>query len=318
MKTQTISLDQEKQILYKKESLKNHIIKHKYMYIMLIPAVIYYIVFHYIPMYGATIAFKDFNAMQGILGSEWVGLQHFKQLFAMDKFYQVLWNTLSISVERLIFGFPVPLIVALLLHEVQNKYFKKTIQTAIYLPHFISWVVLGGILVNLLSVDNGLVNGIIQLFGGEPIGFLTDQRYFVGTLIISMIWKTFGWNTIIYMAALSSVDKEMYEAARVDGANRWKQLIYITLPSIMSTIVIILIMRIGSIMQAGFEQIFVLYNPGVYQVADIIDTYVYRTGLAEGNFEIASAIGLFKSVINFILIIIANKIARMAGEEGVY
>ena len=282
------------------------------MYLMLVPAIAFYVIFCYVPMYGATMAFKDFNPMMGIWDSPWVGFEHFEQLFALDKFYSVLWNTISISVIRLIFGFPFPIIVALMLNEVRNKKLKQGIQTAIYIPNFISWVVLGGIMVNLLSADSGIVNGIIKALGFESIGFLADDRYFVGTMVVSMIWKTFGYNTIIYLAALTAVDPQLYEAATVDGAGRWKQLFHITLPCIMSTIVVMFIMRIGSLMQAGFEQIFVLYNPGVYGVADIIDTYVYRIGLQEGKFELAAAVGLFKSVINFVLIIIANKIARMA------
>lgn len=295
-----------------------YIWKHKYLYLMLLPAIIYYIAFHYIPMYGASIAFKDFNPMKGITASPWVGLQHFRELFELEKFYSVLWNTIRISFTRLIFGFPVPIIVALMLNELRTVKLKKTVQTAIYVPHFISWLVLGGIMVNLLSMDGGIVNGIIKLFGGEPIGFLTDERFFVPTLIVSMIWKTFGWGTIVYLAALSGIDPQLYEAAIVDGANRWKQLLHITLPSITSTIIVLLILRIGNLMQAGFEQIFVLYHPGVYGTADIIDTYVYRIGLQDGRFELASAVGLFKSAINFTLIVLANKLARIFGEEGVY
>ena len=285
---------------------------------MILPAIIYYTIFHYIPMYGAVIAFKDFNVSKGILGSDWVGLDNFRELVKMDKFYQVLWNTTSISLKRLVFGFPAPIIMALLMNEVRNRKFKKAIQTAIYLPHFISWVILGGMLVNILSIDSGLINGIITKFGGEPIGFLTDSNYFVGTLVSSMIWKEFGWNTIIYMAALTGIDPQLYEAATVDGASRWKQTLYITFPCIMSTIVVVFILRLGGLMEAGFEQIFVLYHPGVYKVADIIDTYVYRIGLGDGRFAMASAVGLFKSVINFILLISANKLSRMAGEEGVF
>ena len=198
--------------------LGKHIWKHKFMYLMLLPAIVYYAVFHYAPMYGVTIAFKDFNPMKGILGSPWVGFDYFEQLFAMDKFYQVLWNTIRISVERLIFGFPFPIIIALMLNELRVNKVKQAIQTTIYLPQFISWVVLGGIMANLLSTNGGIVNGVIEMLGFEPIGFLNDEKYFEGTLIVSMIWKTFGWNTIIYLAALASVDPQYYEAARVDGA----------------------------------------------------------------------------------------------------
>lgn len=299
-------------------SLWKHIKRYKYLYLMIIPAIVYYIIFCYIPMYGAIIAFKDFSVTKGIMGSKWAGFANFEQLFKMDKFYQVVWNTIRISFIRLLFGFPFPIIMALMLNEVKNIRFKRTVQTAVYLPHFISWIILGGMLVNILSLENGLVNGIIKAMGGAPVGFLNDDKYFVGTLVVSMIWKEFGWNTIIYMAALAGVDPQLYEAAIVDGASRWKQLIHITLPSITSTIVIVLLLRIGSIMEAGFEQIFVLYHPGVYKVADIIDTYVYRTGLTEGKFAMASAVGLFKSIINFFLLVVANKLSRMAGEDGVF
>lgn len=300
------------------KGLTKYLWKHKYMYLMLVPAIVYYVIFCYVPMYGASIAFKDFNPMQGIMKSPWVGFDVFEQLFGMSKFYSVFWNTIRISLIRLIFGFPFPIIVALMLNELRWNRVKRVIQTAIYIPNFISWVVLGGIMTSLLSMDSGIVNGIIKMLGFQPIGFLTDERYFVPTMVVSMIWKTFGWNTIIYLAAMTGIDPQLYEAATVDGANRWQRLLHITLPCIRSTIIVVLITRIGSLMQAGFEQIFVLYHPGVYGTADILDTYVYRMGLQEGKFELASAVGLFKSVVNFILVVIANKTARMMGEEGIY
>ena len=312
------SKDSPPAIKIRREKLGVYIWKHKYMYMMLIPAIIYYILFHYVPMFGASMAFKKFNPMVGIWASPWVGMKWFEQLFKLKKFYQVFTNTISISCIRLLFGFPFPIIIALLLNEIRSNRVKRVIQTSIYVPHFISWVVLGGILTNILSQDTGIINAAIKAVGMKPIGFLTDSSYFIPTMVVSMIWKTFGWNTIVYLAALTSVDPQLYEAAIVDGANRWQQLLHITLPSIASTIVIMLILRIGSLMQAGFEQIFVMYHPGVYGVADIIDTYVYRIGLQDGKFELASAVGLFKSVINFVLIVGANKIARLFGEEGVY
>lgn len=290
----------------------------RHLYVLLLPAILYYAVFHYAPMYGATLAFKDFSIVKGIIGSDWVGLKHFEYLFSLDKFWQVIWNTIIISLYRLIFGFPLPIIVALLLNEVRIALFKRTVQTVIYLPHFISWVILGGLMINFLAIDNGVVNNMIRSFDGTPIGFMSDDRYFRGTLVFSMIWKEFGWNTIIYMAALAGVNPQLYEAAMIDGANRWQRLLRITLPCIRGTIVILLILRIGHVMEAGFEQILVLYHPLVYNVADIIDTYVYRIGLLQGKFSLATAIGLFKSAINFILLVIANKLARMAGEQGVY
>lgn len=309
---------QQAPVRLRREKWGPYLKRHKYMYMMLIPALVYYLVFHYLPMVGAVMAFQKYNPMVGIWGSQFVGFKHFEQLFSLRKFYQVFWNTLSISFIRLLFGFPFPIIVALLLNEVRQQKLKRTIQTAIYVPQFISWVVLGGILTSLLSSSGGVINGLIETLGGKPIPFLTDNRYFVPTMVVSMIWKTFGWNTIIYLAALSGVDPQLYEAATMDGANRWKQLIHITLPAISSTIIVVLIMRIGSLMQAGFEQIFVLYHPGVYATADIIDTYVYRIGLQDGKYELATAVGLFKSVVNFLLIIMANKVARSFGEEGVF
>ncbi|MNI19719.1 putative multiple-sugar transport system permease YteP [compost metagenome] len=269
-------------------------------------------------MYGAVIAFKDYSITKGIIGSPWVGFKHFEYLFSLDKFWEVFWNTLVISVYRLLFGFPLPIMVALLLNEITRKLFKRFLQTVIYLPHFISWVILGGLLVNLLSMDGGVVNTLLQAFGVSSIPFLSDAEYFRGTLVGSMIWKEFGWNTIIYMAALAGVNPQLYEAAVIDGANRWKQTWAITIPSIRSTIIILLLLRIGSMMEAGFEQIFVLYHQSVYSVADIIDTYVYRIGLTEGRFSLAATVGLFKSIINFTLLIAANKMARMMGERGIF
>lgn len=304
--------------LKRKHETLRYMRQHYWLYIMLIPLVAYYLIFHYAPMYGATIAFKNFKPRLGIIGSPWVGLEHFKELFKGDKFTQVVKNTIYISLTRLFWGFPFPIIISLLMNMLIFDRMKKATQAMVILPTFLSWVVLGGIMTNLLSADNGAINGFLGLFGKEPVPFLTSEKTFIPTMVVSMIWKTFGWNTVIYMASLASIDMQLYEAARIDGANRFQQTIYITLPSIKGIIVTMLILRIGSIMQAGFEQIFILYNPGVLNVADIIDTYVYRLGLTEGKFELASAVGLFKSVINMILLVLANKIARLLGEEGVY
>lgn len=295
-----------------------YMVQHKWLYIMLIPLLAYYVIFHYAPMYGATIAFKDFKPRQGILGSPWVAFENFTNVFATSKFWQVFKNTIYISFIRLLFGFPFPIIISLLMHELRGKRIKKGVQSLFILPEFLSWVVLGGIMTSLLSTDGGMVNNVVRMFGGSPIAFLSRPEPFIPTMVVSMIWKTFGWNTVIYMASLASVDTQLYEAAKIDGASRFQQVFYITLPSISGIIATMLILRIGSLMQAGFEQIFVLYNPGVYDVADIIDTYVYRLGMSEGKFELASAVGLFKSAINFVLLILANTVARMSGEEGVY
>ncbi|GGD64293.1 ABC transporter permease [Paenibacillus nasutitermitis] len=292
--------------------------RHRYLYLMLLPAVVYYALFHYLPLYGATIAFKDFSITKGILGSPWVGFKHFQYLFGLDKFWEVVMNTIIISFLRLCVGFPFPLLVALLMNEIRLALFKKSVQTIIYLPHFISWVILGGLMYNFLSIDGGVVNNLIKSMGSDAVGFMSDEKYFRATMVFSMVWKEFGWNSIIFMAALAGVNPHLYEAAVIDGASRWDRIWRITIPCIRSTIVILLILRLGNMMEAGFEQIFVLYHPGVYSVADIIDTYVYRIGLAEGRFSLAAAIGLFKSLINFVLLMIANKLSRMMGEQGVY
>ena len=292
--------------------------RRKYMYLMLLPAIVYYIIFHYAPMYGATIAFRDFNIIRGIMGSEWIGLANFEQLLGMSHFRRAFWNTLTISLQRLFWGFPVPIIFAILLNEIKSMRYKKFVQTSVYIPHFISWVIVGGLLVNMLSITDGIVNQAIVALGFAPIGFLSDERFFIPTMIVSMIWKSFGWTAIIYMAALSGVDPELYDAAKVDGVNRWQKTRYITLPCIQSTIVVMFILRLGSLMEAGFEQIFVLYHPGVFRVADILDTFVFRLGLHDGRFAMASAVGLFRSAINFSLLVAANMMARRVGEQGVY
>jgi putative aldouronate transport system permease protein len=299
-------------------SLLKHMRANKYLYLMLIPGIAYYLIFHYLPMYGALIAFKDFSIPKGILGSPWAGFEHFRAIFAQEKFWQVFRNTVVISLYRLVFGFPAPILVAILLNELRKMVFKRTIQTIIYLPHFVSWVILGGILVNLLSLDYGVVNHILAWFGVEPIPFMSSPKTFRSVLVGSMIWKEFGWNTIIYLAALAGINPELYEAAMVDGANRWQRIVHITLPGIRSTIIVLLILRLGHMMEGGFEQVFVLLNPSVLSVADIIDTYVYKIGLEQGLFSIAAAVGLFKSVINLGLLVMANRLAKAFGERGLY
>lgn len=291
--------------------------KYRMLYVMLLPAIVFYFIFNYIPMYGVTIAFKDFWVTKGILGSPWIGLDHFERIFAMDKFWQVFRNTIEINLLRLVFGFPAPIILALLLNEVRNRVFKRTIQTIVYLPHFISWVTIAGILFVILSQD-GLVNQLIHYLGGEKINFLANNDLFRPLLITSGIWKEAGWGTIIYLAALSGINPEMYEAATVDGANRWKQVIYITLPSMVPVISILLILNFGSMMTGGFDQVFNLYNPTVYESGDIIDTYVYRIGLTQGEYSMATAIGLFLNVINFVLLILVNWTSKKLNGTGIY
>ncbi|BBH22402.1 protein lplB [Paenibacillus baekrokdamisoli] len=300
-----------------KNDLMKRIFKYKALYLMLLPAVVFLIIFSYIPMYGATIAFKDFWIKKGILGSPWVGFAHFEKLFETDKFWQVFRNTIEINLLRLIFGFPAPIVLAILLNEVRHKLFKRSIQTIVYLPHFISWVTISGIIFSILS-NEGLVNTIIRAFGGENVNFLTSNSMFRPLLILSGIWKEIGWGTIIYLAALSGINPDLYEAATVDGANRFKQITHITLPSMVPIISILLILNFGSMMNGGFDQVFNLYNTMVYDSGDVIDTYVYRIGLTQGKYSVATAIGLFLNVINFVLLVMVNSIAKKLSGQGIY
>lgn len=291
------------------ERIKVELKRNKELYIMILPVVIYFFVFMYIPMYGASIAFKQFSPGKGIMGSEWVGLRHFIRFFDGIYFVRVLKNTLMISVYSLVFGFPAPIILALLLNEVRTKWFKNMVQTITYLPHFISLVVIIGLLKEF-TVSTGLVNDIMEFFGMPRFPLLQKPEAFRPLYIISEIWQTIGWNSIIYLAALSGVDEQLYEAARIDGANRWKQTIHITLPSISSTIIILLILRMGNLFTVGFEKIILMYNPSTYEVADVISSYVYRSGLLDMNYSYSTAVGLFNSVMNFTLLVFANQLSK--------
>lgn len=292
--------------------------EYRAIYLLLLPAVVFYIVFSYFPMYGITIAFKNYMFSKGIFGSEWVGFDNFKVIFALDKFWQVFFNTIYVNILRLIWGFPAPIILALLLNEIRKDKFKKLIQTVVYLPHFISWVTIAGITLAMLSVDDGIVNRLIMLLGGEKIDFMTNPDYFRTILVSTGIWKEVGWGTIIYFAAICGISPELYEAAIVDGAGRWKQMLYITLPSLAPTISILLILNMGSMLSGGFDQVFNLYNPMVYSTGDVIDTYIYRIGLGEGKFSIATAVGLFLSIINFTILFTVDKAAKKVGGVGIY
>lgn len=289
--------------------------QYRVLLLMMVPAVIYYIIFNYTPMYGVLLAFKDFKITQGILGSPWVGFKHFEMIFEDPYFYTVLRNTLMISVYKLLFGFPVPILFALMLSEITSTKFKRVVQTVSYLPHFISWVVLGGIFFTIFSLD-GPVNMIVHLFGGEKALFLADERYFRTILVVTSIFQGFGWGSIIYFAALSNIDPQLHEAAVMDGAGRFQRMFYISIPMLAPVIAIMLILSMSGILDAGFDQIFNMYNVKVYNVADIIDTYVYRKGLVEMDYSYATAVGLFKSVIALILIVTVNTVVkRLGGKE---
>ena len=297
--------------------MTKRIIKCKYLYLLLLPGVIWLIVFKYVPMYGLVIAFKDYNIFKGIPASPWVGWTNFLDFFSYDKFWVLLKNTLLISGYKVLFGFPFPILVALMLNEVRSKVFKRSIQTIVYFPHFLSWVIVGGLVITLLSPD-GLVNSVITLLGGESQMWIAKSDYFRGILVASDIWKESGWGTVVYMAALAGISVEMYEAALIDGASRLQKIWYITLPSILPTIVILLILRMGSVMEAGFEQVLILQNNNVLDVGDIIDTYVYRVGLVQRKYSYSAAVGLFKSLINLVLILGTNYSAKKMGQESLF
>lgn len=286
---------------------------NKYLYILIIPTVVYYILFHYIPMYGVVIAFKDFSPRIGILASDWVGFSHFESFFKSSYFIRTFKNTLFISLYSLIWGFPAPILLALLLNEVRNKRFKRLVQNVSYLPHFVSVVVICGMIVDFTASD-GLINHIAALFGIPKSNLLSNAKLFRTIYISSDIWQGIGWGSIIYLAAISNIDNSLYEAAIIDGANRFKQLLYVTLPSILPTIVILLILRIGGLMSVGFEKIILLYNPLTYETADVISTFVYRKGLMDFDFSFSTAVGMFNSIINFMLLIMANKFSKKVSE----
>ncbi|TNJ61888.1 sugar ABC transporter permease [Paenibacillus hemerocallicola] len=288
------------------------------LYVALIPGIAFLLLFKYTPMYGIVIAFKDFNIFDGLAASPWVGLKHFEKLFANDSFLHVFQNTLIISLYKIVFLFPLPIIVAVLLNELKNLAFKKGVQTVIYLPHFLSWVIVSGLFIDLLSTNGGLVNKIIVALGGEPIRFFLDSEIFRSVLISSAGWKETGWSTIVYLAALTSIDPQLYEAAKIDGANRWKQMVHVTLPGLVPIILLMFILRLGNILEAGTEQILVMYNPSVYNVSDVIGTYVYRIGLGDQDYSFSTAVGLFDSVVGFILIMTGNALSRKFLQRGIW
>lgn len=292
--------------------------QNKAIYLFVAISLVWYLVFCYGPMYGLTLAFKDFNARKGILHSDFVGLKHYRELFENREFYTAFLNTVVISLERILFEFPMPILIALLLNELKPGRYKKTLQTVFTFPYFLSWVVVGSIVLNMLGND-GIVNNLIYLAGGEKQKFLANKTLFRPILYISSIWKSAGWTSIIYLASISGVSPELYEAAMIDGANRLQRMVHVTLPCIRSTIVVMLLLAVGNTMNAGFDQIFNMYNPTVQPVADILDTYIYRvTFQTSGDFGFSTAVGLFKSVINFALLFLFDRIAKLLGEDGIF
>ncbi len=302
--------------------LKRDLYKNRIAYLMFLPVLIYYLIFCYKPMYGLIIAFKNFVPFKGIVGSPWAdhyGFEHFLAFFNSIYFTRLLKNTLVISITSLLVTFPAPIILALLLNEVRSKKYKGLIQTLTYLPHFISLVVICSMVRMFVDFDGFITQTLASLgFVDGSLSMLSNKDYFVSIYVTSGLWQTIGWSAIIYISALAGIDQELYEAARIDGANRWKQTIHVTLPGIMITIIMMLIMRIGTIMSVGYEKIILLYNPGIYETADVISSYVYRKGLLEANWSFAAAVGFFNSIISVFLVVTANKISKRVTDMGLW
>lgn len=293
-----------------KQGILHQYWKHKELFLLLLPVIAYFVVFHYVPMYGVLIAFEDFLPRSGILGSEWVGLQNFQKMFSGLYFWPVFRNTLIISFLKLIVGFPMPIILALLLNEVSCGWFKKSVQTITYLPHFIGWVVLAGIVQQVLSPSTGVLNYVITALGGEPIFFMGSTKWFRPVVVLSSIWRNCGWDSIIYLAATSGIDPTMYEAANLDGATRFQKIWYVTLPGLIPTITIMLIFALGGVMNDDFDQLYNMLNAKVLSVGDVISTYTYRVGLQQMNYSYATAVGLFKNVIALLLVSLSNLFSK--------
>ncbi len=288
------------------------------IYLLALPGIALLLVFRYLPMYGILISFKDFNVIKGILGSDWVGLENFTRLMSSSEFTRSFFNTLLLSMLRIVFGMPLPILLAILLNEVRNMPYKRTVQTIVYIPHFISWVVVAGIFMDLLSPSTGLVNRVIEAFGGQPIFFMTNPRWIRSVIIASDLWKETGWGAIIYLAAIMGIDPQLYQAAAIDGAGRLRQTWHITLPELVGTFIVLLIMNLGGIMHANFDQIYNMYNPQVYGQIDIIDTYVFRTAFNTLDFGYTTAAGLFTQVIGCVLLVGSNTVVKRLGGRGMY
>jgi putative aldouronate transport system permease protein len=299
-------------VLIKKDFKRNYAI-----YLVFLPILVYYIIFHYAPIYGLILAFKNYLPSRGVFGSTWVGLENFRRFFGSIYFGRTLRNTLIISIYEIIFGFPAPILFALLLNEIHNTLFKRIVQTVTYLPHFISTMVICGMILDF-SLKNGLFNNVIALFGGLRTDLLMRPEMFRSVYIGSGIWQSVGWGSIVYLAALASIDQELYEAAYIDGATRLRQVVHITLPCLFPTITILLILKIGGLMSVGFEKVFLLYNPTTYEVGDVISTFNYRKGLVEFDYSFSTAVGLFNSAINIFLLVTANTISKKVNETSLW
>ncbi|MDT8859792.1 sugar ABC transporter permease [Alkalihalobacillus sp. MEB130] len=302
----------------KRAELMKRIKKNKWIYLMITPGILYFFIYKYIPMYGLIIAFQDYKPYLGITGSEWVGFQHFERLFTSPDFWMIFRNTLALFGLQILVFFPIPIIIALMLNEVRNQMFKRSVQTLIYIPHFMSWVVIVSISFVMLTLDGGIINSLLEMMGFQKINFLMNPDTFRPMYILQVIWREAGWGTIIFLAAIAAVDPQLYEAAKMDGANRLRQAWHITLPAIRSVIVVLLILKIGDVLELGFEHVYLLLNASNREVGEIFDTYVYTAGLKQGQFSYATAVGFFKGIVGLILVMFANWLAKRAGEEGVY
>ncbi|WP_028550320.1 ABC transporter permease subunit [Paenibacillus sp. UNC451MF] len=302
----------------KMDRFVKELIRDRWLYLMLLPGVLFFVVFRYLPMWGLVIAFQNYMPFLGIMKSEWVGFAHFEYLFTSPDFWMLLRNTVILAVYNIFFFFPLPIIIALLLNELRHEWFKKMVVSLIYVPHFLSWVIVVSFFYIFFTIKDGIINELIQSLGFAKIHFLDSAAWFRTVVTLEVIWKETGWGTIIFMAALAGVNPQLYEAARMDGANRLQQLYHITLPSIRSTIIILLILRLGSFLDTGFEQIFLMLNALNREVGEVFDTYVYTVGIQGGQFSFSAAVGMFKSVIGLLLVLITNRLAKKFGEEGIY
>ncbi|GBF76724.1 protein lplB [Paenibacillus sp. 598K] len=294
------------------------IIKNRYLYLMILPGALFFLLFKYLPMWGLVISFQDYKPYLGVSGSEWVGLKHFERLFTEPTFWMIFRNTIVLFAYNLFFFFPIPILLALMLNEVRLLMFKRIVQTIVYIPHFMSWVIIVSISFVMLTLDGGIINELLAFFGFGKINFLLSSDWFRPMYILQVIWREAGWGTIVYLAAIAAVDPQQYEAARMDGATRLRQIWHVTLPAIRSVIIILLILKIGDVLELGFEHVYLLLNSMNREVAEIFDTYVYTAGLRNGQFSYSTAVGFFKSFVGLIMIMFANWLAKKFGEEGIY
>lgn len=298
--------------------LLKQILKHKYMYLLILPGLLYYLAFRYAPMWGLVISFQDYQPFLGIRESPWVGFKHFERLFAEPTFFLLFKNTIVLFLLNILIYFPVPILLSLMLNEVRVRWFKRSVQTVIYIPFFMSWVIIVSLSYVLFTTEGGIVNELLALLGFEKISFLTSPDWFRPLYILQVIWREAGWGTIIYLAAIAMIDPQMYEAARMDGASRWRQIWHITLPSIRTVIVILLLLRLGDVLELGFDHVFLMSNGLNREVSEIFDTYVYSAGIRQGQFSYSTAIGFFRSSVGLLLVMATNWLVRKFGEEGLY